>query len=594
MRGPDMNETLGSLADRLDRLLGPVDDDLRRRFPGDPGTRQPVHTVYVPADRYHADLVRDWGQQARLLLDTHAPTVPGLAEAMGLDPVVAPAVDALVRAKLDREPVEDLRIDFEDGYGEPGDDAEDESAVDAAKGLAAALRDGHGPPFSGIRFKSLEAATRRRGLRTLDLFVSTLAGAYGGLPDGFVVTLPKVSAVEQVAAMAEVCAVLETAHGLEEGRLRFEIQVETPQAIVAADGTAAVARMIHAAGGRCTGLHYGTYDYSAACGVSGDFQSLEHPVSDHAKDVMQAAAAGTGVRLSDGSTNVLPVGGAEAVRSAWALHARLVRRSLQRGIYQGWDLHPGQLPSRFAATFAFYRHGLPSAAERLRAYVGGEDSGFLDEPATARALGWFLARGLDCGAVTEAEIEQRCGLDGPALRATAGARAAVPPAPAEAADGALDAFNALPKQDARELLRACCDAPAWVAALLEHRPYADRDALLSRADRAARALTGPDVARALSAHPRIGERAGHGWSRDEQAGVRRDASTREALAEANREYEQRFGRVFLICATGLDAPQILSALRSRLTNDDATEAGVVGDELRKIALLRLRKALDRT
>src|SRR3954452_7564450 len=100
--------------------------------------------------------------------------------------------------------------------------------------------------------------------------------------------------------------------------------------------------MVSAAEGRCTGLHYGTYDYSAALGISAAHQSMEHPAADHAKAVMQVAAAGTGVRLSDGSTNILPVGDRTAVHAAWRLHARLVRRSLERGFYQGWDLHPAQ------------------------------------------------------------------------------------------------------------------------------------------------------------------------------------------------------------------------------------------------------------
>src|SRR5215204_1845676 len=127
--------------------------------------------------------------------------------------------------------------------------------------------------------------------------------------------------------------------------------------------------MVHAAGGRCVSLHYGTYDYSAACGVAAAYQSLEHPAADHAKAVMQVAAAGTGVRLSDGSTNVVPVGDTAAVRAAWDLHARLVRRSLERGFYQGWDLHPAQLPTRYGATYTFFREATPAAVDRLGRYL---------------------------------------------------------------------------------------------------------------------------------------------------------------------------------------------------------------------------------
>ena len=206
----------------------------------------------------------------------------------------------------------------------------------------------------------------------------------GRLPGGFVVTFPKVTSVDQVEAMVLACEQVEQGVGLAEGAIRFEIQVETPQAICGPDGTALVARMVHASAGRCTSLHYGTYDYSASCGIAAAYQSMEHPAADHAKAVMQVAAAGTGVHLSDGSTNVLPVGDHDAVVSAWRLHGRLVRRSLERGYYQGWDLHPAQLPSRYLATYAFYREGLQPAGLRLKNYVGQVDSGVMDEPATAR------------------------------------------------------------------------------------------------------------------------------------------------------------------------------------------------------------------
>jgi hypothetical protein len=138
---------------------------------------------------------------------------------------------------------------------------------------------------------------------------------------------------------------------------------------------------------------------------------------------MQAAAAGTGVRLSDGSTNVLPVGDPGDVEAAWANHHRLVRRSLERGFYQGWDLHPAQLPTRYAATYAFYREGLPRALTRLANYTRQAMGGIADEPATARALAAYLLRGLDCGAVDAAEVQAGSGLDERRLRALSRSRA---------------------------------------------------------------------------------------------------------------------------------------------------------------------------
>jgi citrate lyase beta subunit len=359
----------------LDVRLAGHDAFLRARYPGERAGRQPVHTVYIPADRL--DDFREWGAIATKAMDEHG----------------FPWPDAEVRHKLAREPIEDLRVDLEDGYGVRDDDQEDAAVRRAATILAAGPR----PPFVGVRIKSLEAATRRRALRTLDLFLESYQ-------DTFHLTLPKVSGVDQVAALVTILERLERGYGLPAGTLRFEIQVELPAAILAADGTATVSRLITAAAGRCTGLHYGTYDYSAAAGVAAAYQSMEHPAADHAKAVMQAAAAQTGIRLSDGSTNILPVGTRDEVHAAWQLHHRLVRRSLERGFYQGWDLHPAQLPTRYAATYAFFRDGRDAAVTRLRRYLERQDSGIADEPATARALAGYLLRGLDCGALTDAGL----------------------------------------------------------------------------------------------------------------------------------------------------------------------------------------------
>ena len=398
------------IANRMDDRLASADERLAELYPGDRGVRQPVHTVYVPADTFTPDLAQEWGRQAREALSADGGTADELATAIGADPADVQAVYARVVEKLETEPIEDLRIDFEDGYGPRPDDEEDAAAVNAARNLRQAVESGTAPPFFGIRFKNLERPTRRRGLRTLDLFIGELAGT-GGLPDGFVLTLPKVTSIDQVEAMVEIASGLEAAHGLPAGRVKFEIQIETPQSILGPDGRALVAPMIHAAAPRVTGLHYGTYDYSASCGIAAEYQSMEHPAADHAKAVMQVAAAGTGVHVSDGSTNVLPVGERAAVQAAWRLHARLVRRSLERGIYQGWDMHPAQLPTRYTAVYLFYRNGLPSAINRLRAYVQRTDSGYMDEPATAVALAGFIVRAIECGAIEQADITAQTGLD---------------------------------------------------------------------------------------------------------------------------------------------------------------------------------------
>lgn len=395
----------------IDGLLAGADVALARDYPGELTLQQPVHTVYVAAPFFHPHLAQEWGEQALGTVadqgGMRALAAEVLGDIAGLDTNL---VAARVLEKLRNRPIEDLRIDFEDGYGAPADAVEDEDAVRAASLLAGAIRDGLAPDSFGIRMKSLEAGTRQRGLRTLDLFLGTLL-EYGELPDGLIFTLPKVSIASQVDAMTLACEALERVHGLSAGALRFEVQVETPQVLLGSDGRVPISAAIAKNRERVTALHYGTYDYSAALGIVAQYQSMEHPAADFAKQMMQLAVAGTGVQLSDGSTNVVPVGDREHTLAAWKLHARLVRRSLERAFYQGWDLHPAQLPTRYLATFGFFRTGLAEVGERVRSYVDQSGGRFMDEPATIRALAGFLCRGLQCGAVPEEEILALTGLN---------------------------------------------------------------------------------------------------------------------------------------------------------------------------------------
>ncbi len=409
--------------EELDHRLAGVDAARLARFPGERPGRQPVHTCYVPADAVVPGLAQRWGEDALAALDEH-----GLPD-LGLDPAIADQVLPRVRAKLATQPVEDLRVDAEDGY-RGSVDVEDDDVRRAAAAMAADVVAGIAPPWFGIRAKSLELGQRHRGVRSLDLFLTALSdlpvpktppppGAAKDESSRVVVTLPKVTDVEQVHAFRPVLDALEKANGI---AVDLEVQIETPQAVIGPDGVVTAAAIVHAAGPRLTGLHYGTYDYSAALGIAAAHQSSDHPAADFAKQVLQVAVAGTGVRAVDGSTNVLPVGDREQVHAAWRLHAGLVRRALERGFYQGWDLHPAQLVTRYAATYAFYRGAMPAAVARLTAYLDRTDSGVLDEPATARALAAVLVRGLDCGALDADEISAGGGPDRETLAMLSGRR----------------------------------------------------------------------------------------------------------------------------------------------------------------------------
>jgi citrate lyase beta subunit len=388
------------LLHRWDIELAADDSAYAASYPGPPGPG-PVHTVYVPVPRFGVDVVDRWRGAAvaavQALPGEWAGVLDGIAAATGgQDPQV---LHELTLAKLAREPIEDLRIDLEDGFRAhrgPIDDADEDAAAIRAAAVAGSWPDR--PRSWGLRIRSLGGPTRHRGLRTLDLFLSHLGAPPG---PGFVITLPKVTSVAQIVVFAEVLAMLENSYGA----LRFEIQVETPQTLLGADGRLPLPEMIRAGGGRVSGLHFGTYDYTASLGILGPYQDLRHPVADAAKDLMMLAAAETGVRVSDGSDNKVPVGEAATVAQRWARHADGVLRALWAGIYQGWDLHPAQLPSRFAATFAFYRTGSADAVDRLVRYHRQDATGgVLDEPATAFALARHLASARACGAVTADEI----------------------------------------------------------------------------------------------------------------------------------------------------------------------------------------------
>jgi citrate lyase beta subunit len=387
-----------------------------RRFPGDSPQRQPVHVVYGGAHLFKADAAKKLGALALKSLQDHAPDAAALAGAIGLDPALADRVYLRLVDKLTREPVEDFRIDFEDGFGHRPDHEEDAVAQLAADEVAAGLHDGVLPPSIGIRIKPLSEESKRRSLRTFDLFLTRLVERTGGaLPPNFVVTLPKITAAEQVAALAQACEAFEYWRELPPRSIAFELMIETTQSIFGADGSVALPQLVAEGGGRIVAAHFGTYDYTAACGITAAYQHMRHPVCDFAKHVMQVSLAGTGIWLSDGATNVMPIGARETIHNAWRLHAEHVRHSLVGGFYQGWDLHPAQLPPRFAAVFAFFLEGLDAASERLRNFVGKAAQATLvgevfDDAATGQGLLNYFLRALNCGAISEHEAVEKSGL----------------------------------------------------------------------------------------------------------------------------------------------------------------------------------------
>ncbi len=399
------------------------------RYPGDRPDRQPVHTVYGGAHLFTADTAPKLGELARRMFETYAPDAAALAAAVGLHPARAGEVHERVAQKLAAEPVEDFRVDFEDGYGNRPDAEEDGDAARVATEMAAGRQRGTLPPFMGIRIKPLGEETRERSFRTLDVFLTALVEAGGPLPANFVVTLPKVTDPEQAAVLADLLGLLEAELGLPPGSIPFEVMIELTQSIVGERGAVAIRRIVDAGAGRVTAAHFGTYDYTASCNITAEYQTMDHPACDFARHMMQVALGGTGVWLSDGATNIMPVpvhrgdelsaaeraDNLQAVHGAWRLHFDHIQHSLRHGFYQGWDLHPGQLPTRYAAVYAFFLESLAAAGERLANFVGKAAQATLvgevfDDAATGQGLLNFFLRAINSGAITEEEAAERSGL----------------------------------------------------------------------------------------------------------------------------------------------------------------------------------------
>jgi citrate lyase beta subunit len=387
---------------------------INREFPGDGPERQPVHTVYGGAQLFSANTATRLGELARDFASQWAAGPDDLVSVLGLDPDLAERVHSAVVAKLEREPIEDYRIDFEDGYGNRPDDEEDAHAMSTGREVAAGMSSGALPPFIGIRVKSMSGELHRRALRTMDLFITTLVEEAGRLPNGFTVTLPKIQDLAHVEVTVAALGELESALGID--RIPIELMVETPQTVIDVDGAAGVRKWVDAAGGRVRGAHFGTYDYTASLSITAAYQTMDHPACDFARHALQVSLAGTGVWLSDGATNVMPVGDdPDVIRDAMRLHYDHIRHSLSHAYYQGWDLHPAQLVTRYAAVYAFFLEGLDPAGARLSNFVESAAKATLvgdvfDDAATGQGLLNYFLRAINCGAITEEEATSRTGL----------------------------------------------------------------------------------------------------------------------------------------------------------------------------------------
>jgi len=406
--------------------LETVNNKLKNLYPGDSAERQPVHTVYGGAQLFKYDTAKKAGELALKTFLKYAPDKNVFASIFNLDGKdnLTAIVYEKVIEKLKREAVEDFRIDFEDGFGNRPDKEEDETAAFTAGEIVKGMKENTLPPFIGIRIKTFSEELKRRAIRTLDIFISTLLEkSEGKMPGNFVVTLPKVTAVEHVSSLVEIFEMMEGKLRLKPGTLKMEIMIETTQSIFDTEGKVNLVSLVKAGKERCKAAHFGVYDYTASCDITAKLQAMDHPVCDFARDIMKVSLAGTGVWLSDGATNVMPVGpnkgeiltvkqkkeNINTVNRAWRLMYAHVQHSLSNAFYQGWDLHPSQLGVRYAAVYIFFLSGLDQASIRLKNFIEKAAQATLvgdvfDDAATGQGLLNYFLRALNCGAITEKDI----------------------------------------------------------------------------------------------------------------------------------------------------------------------------------------------
>lgn len=398
-----------------------------RDYPGEPLRRQPVHIYHEGAQHFSAARTAEVGRIAQETLRRHAPDATALGHSLGLPAggELAARVHRRVVEKLEREPIEDFRIDFEDGFGARPDDEEDRYAVSVGEEVAKGLAEGTLPPFVGIRLKPFSEELFSRSARTLDLFVGALARASGGkVPENFVVCLTKVNVPEHVSMLAKLLGALETRARIRKGALKIELMIETAQAFFDTEGAPRLRALAAAGGGRVISVNFGTYDFTASLNITAAYQSMAHPACDFARHLMQVAFAGTGITISDGATNVMPLPphagegdltpeqrreNDSVVHRAWQVSYKHIRHGLERAYYQGSDLHPTQLPIRYAAVYAFFLEGLAPASLRMRTFLEKAAQatvlgGLFDDAATGQGLLNYFLRGVSCGALTAADV----------------------------------------------------------------------------------------------------------------------------------------------------------------------------------------------
>lgn len=403
---------------------------------------QPIHTFYGGAHLFRFNTAKKMGELALRGLTSYAKNGDELLRVFAADTGVLPASDTRSQhekalfakihsrlvSKLQTEPVEDYRVDFEDGYGVRSNEEEDDEAVRVAKETAKALEENQLPELFGLRIKALNKTYLKRSLRTLEIYISSLLeNSNGRMPRYFIVTAPKIESPVEAKILNRALTEIEQKFNLPANSVYADLMIESPSAVISG-GKLNIGNIIDAAGERCLAINIGIYDFTSMLGVAAQSQEYKHPFAGLLRLLLKMEIVQKRIYLSDGATHILPVeiygkekdsahpndalrsANRDAIHKAWRLAYNNNLHSLYYGIYQGWDLHPYQLIPRYVALYKYFLNDLSNSIERMKNFLGSDTnqsltSHFFDDAASALGLYNYFVKAASCGAITDDDIK---------------------------------------------------------------------------------------------------------------------------------------------------------------------------------------------
>lgn len=396
----------------------------------------PVHTVYGGAQLFHRNTLKKIGEKGIALIKNYFSEPPYCTVLSGesdvpLNSEIRQQVIDQTINKLTVNPVEDYRIDFEDGYGLRDSAKEDEDAERCAIELSELFQksDNSSAFQTGIRIKSFSLPTLQRSIRTFDIFLSTFFQNCDIQNVPFLsVCLPKVTDLKEVELLLSLLTDYAKSHNLNTGFLRAEIMLETPEFYLKSNGFAALREMVDSFSGSFNALHLGLYDFTSSLGVQSADQKYNHPYLDFLRFQTIMQFSKSTIRLVDGATMEMPVekykksefaelseeecnANKIMIINAANAHTENIYHSMKMGFDSSWDLHPGQVAIRYLTLFTNYKKSFSAMRERFINFVENAAratvlNGQFDDAATGQGMLNYFIKGYRLGALSADDIRK--------------------------------------------------------------------------------------------------------------------------------------------------------------------------------------------